>query len=108
MTSFSDLLTLAMALGFVLALMGLLAFALKKLNLAGPAITVGQKRRLKVLEVMSLDARRRLMIIKRDDKEHLVILGANSETVIESGFSSQEETEQNEALNNKNNKKKAA
>ncbi len=108
MNSFSDLLTLAMALGFVLALMGLLAFALKKLNLAGPAITVGQKRRLKVIEVMNLDARRRLMIIKRDNTEHLVILGANGETIIESGFSSDEESAQNNKKINKERSKKAA
>ena len=41
------------------------------------------KRRLKVVEALPLDARRRLVLLQRDNKQHLVILGPNGETVIE-------------------------
>ena len=39
---------------------------------------------MKILEVMPLDSRRKAILMRCDDKDHLVILGANSETVIES------------------------
>ncbi len=71
---------------FVLSLMGILAMVMKRVN-AVRGIT-GAKKRLQVIEVLSLDARRRLMLIRRDDKEHLVILGTNGETVIEQGIES--------------------
>jgi flagellar protein FliO/FliZ len=79
----SQFLRLIAALGFVLALMGGLALILKKLGVAGTPVTQGNKRRLKVVESIPLDARRRLVLIQRDGKQHLVILGANSETVVE-------------------------
>ncbi len=76
-------LRLILALGFVLALMGGLSFLIKKLGLAPQnSIKTGDTRRLKIVESLPLDVRRRLVIIKCDDQEHLVILGANSETVI--------------------------
>jgi flagellar protein FliO/FliZ len=79
----SQFLRLLAALGFVLALMGLLAFILKKIGIGGISAVPGTKKRLKIIEAMPLDARRRLVLIQRDNKQHLVILGANSETVVE-------------------------
>jgi flagellar protein FliO/FliZ len=71
---------------FVLSLMGILALVMKRVNaVRGIA---GAKKRLQVVEVLSLDSRRRLMILRRDNKEHLVILGTNGETVIEQGIES--------------------
>ena len=80
----SQIIRLVLALAFVLALMGGLTLLMKKLGLsANTSIKSGEKRRLKIVESLPLDARRRLAILKCDDKEHLVILGANRETVIE-------------------------
>lgn len=77
-------LRLIIALGVVFALMGGLAFALKKLGLATPqSIKSSNKRRLSVVESLPLDARRRLMIVKCDSKEHLVILGTNNDIIID-------------------------
>ena len=81
-------LRLILALGIVLGLMGGLAFLLKKLGLADRNICVRSgKRRLKLVESLPLDARRRLVLLQRDDKQHLVILSANGETLIESDIS---------------------
>lgn len=82
MADLPQLLNLLLSLAFVLALMGGFAFVLKKLGLAQETKIKGDKR-LKVLESLPLDARRRLVLIARDDKQHLVILGPNSETLIE-------------------------
>lgn len=48
--------------------------------LTGPA----SERRLKVRESLVLDPRRRVVIVKADDREHVVLLGAAGETVLES------------------------
>lgn len=71
------------ALVFVLALMGGLALTLKRLGLTQGGSAAPGKRRLKVVETLPLDARRRAMILRRDGTEHLVILGPNGETVVE-------------------------
>ncbi len=74
------------ALIFVLGLMGGLAMAMKKLGLSGRIAAAGGKSRLKVVESIPLDNRRRLAIIQRDDVQHLVIFGPNGETVIETNI----------------------
>lgn len=75
---------LLLALGFVLALMGGFALLVKKLGLSAQMPTKrGADKRLEVIESLPIDARRRLAIIRCDDKEHLVVFGANSETVID-------------------------
>jgi flagellar protein FliO/FliZ len=89
----SQFLRLIAALGFVLALMGLLAFMLKKLGIAGAPVITGNKKRLKIIEALPLDARRRLVLIQRDAKQHLVILGTNSETVVETDIEPLRENE---------------
>jgi flagellar protein FliO/FliZ len=78
-----DYLKFLFALIFVLALMGGLAFVLKKLGLAGDKLPGGDKRRLKVLESLPLDARRKVILLRKDDTEHLVILGPTGETVLD-------------------------
>lgn len=75
------------ALVFVLALIGGLALALKKLGLGGvPTQNAGKKKRLKVIEALTIDPRRRLVLVQRDDVEHLILLGGNEANVIETGI----------------------
>ena len=71
------------AMIFVLALMGGLWLGLRKLGLTNSTLTPASKRRLKVIESLPLDARRRAVILQRDGIQHLVILGPTGETVIE-------------------------
>ncbi len=81
------LLKFASAFVFVIALLYLLAWVLKRTGVASSIGSGGLiKRRLKVVEYMSIDHRRKLVLVKRDDKEHLLLLGSQSETVVESGI----------------------
>ncbi len=80
-----QLLRIIAAFAFVMALMGGFLIVLKKMNLAQGG---NAKRRLKIVEVLHLDSKRKLAIIQRDEKQHLVLLGSSSETVIESGVES--------------------
>ena len=79
-----DLVRVFAALAFIVALMGGLAWVMKKLGLSDVANAPSpKKKRLKIIEALPLDSRRRLVLVQRDEKQHLVILGPNSETVVE-------------------------
>lgn len=77
----------AAAFVFVLSLMGTLAFLLKRF--APGAIPAASSRRLKIIESLPLDHRRRLMLISRDGYQHLIILGTG-ETVVETKITAEQ------------------
>jgi flagellar protein FliO/FliZ len=80
----SQIARLLIALVTVITLMGGIAFVLKKLGLATPqSIKSNNTRRLKIVESLPLDARKRLMIVECDGREHLIISGASTDTIIE-------------------------
>lgn len=74
-----------LALLFVLGLIALLAAAVRRFGLGLPQTPVrrGKDKRLGLVETMPIDAKRRLVLFKRDDVEHLVILGSTTETLVE-------------------------
>ena len=73
---------IAFAVVFVLVL--LLAWLLKRLS---RGISSGEKRgrapRLAILEAIAVDQRRRLVLVRRDNMEHLLLLGGPSDLVVE-------------------------
>ena len=80
----------AIALVFVLGLIGLLALVAKRLGMA-PRVTVSASRgdkRVNIVDVTNIDGKRRLILVRRDDTEHLILLGVNGETVVESAIQS--------------------
>jgi flagellar protein FliO/FliZ len=84
MTDLPALGTYLMALLFVLALIGLAALAAKRFGLARTGTPAGGKRRIAVVDALAIDGKRRLLLVRRDDVEHLILLGATTETLIES------------------------
>jgi flagellar protein FliO/FliZ len=84
----TDYLRFVAALGFVLGLIGVAAYAAKRFRLmpAAEGQARGAARRLALVEVMALDQRRRLVLVRRDGTEHLLLLGPQSEIVVESGI----------------------
>jgi len=73
----------ALALILVLGLIALLAWGLRRFGM-GMKLTKG--RRLGIVEVQMIGPRHRLILLKRDDVEHLVIVGPAGETVVERGI----------------------
>ena len=73
------------ALLFVLGLIALVAWLARRFRLGGGA-TPGAARRRAVLETLALDARRKLVLIRRDDTEHLLLLGADGNRLVEGGI----------------------
>lgn len=78
---FLDILTSFFALVFVLSLVGLAAITMRKYS--NQSYNKNGKKRLSIEESINIDAKRRLMIIRRDDSEHLILTSQNSETIIE-------------------------
>jgi flagellar protein FliO/FliZ len=80
-----EYLRFALALVFVLALIGMLAALARRAGFGFPAKAVkpGGGRRLSVIEVTPIDGRRRLVLVRRDNVEHLLLLSPTSELVVE-------------------------
>jgi flagellar protein FliO/FliZ len=71
----------------VIGLMGLLAWGLKFTAARGwIAAKPLSSHRLKIIESLPLDARRRLVIIQCDRAQHLLLLGLNDDRVIASNL----------------------
>ena len=70
------------ALSAVLGLIGISAFAAKRLGLAGGNFKLARTKRLSLIETLPLDKRRKAAIIRVDSAEHLVVLNPNSVTVV--------------------------
>jgi flagellar protein FliO/FliZ len=72
---------------FVLALIALTGVILRRF---APGAMMrwrpGQERRLGVTEMLALDPKRRLVLVRRDDVEHLLLLGASNEVVVETNI----------------------
>jgi flagellar protein FliO/FliZ len=74
------------ALAFVLGLIAAFAWVVRRFGPRGMIAHHGKRgRRLAVVEVAPVDARRRLVLIRRDGVEHLLLLGAAQDVVIETG-----------------------
>ena len=80
-----DVLRAVFALAFVLGLMWFLGFLIKKyghrLGLPGH-MTIGRNRRLQLVEILPVDHRTKIALIRHDTKEHLVLIGAEGGTQI--------------------------
>jgi len=75
------------AFAFVLALMGLLYFILKKLNEVQSGVK-GTNNRIKIMEHRMIDSKTKAVILRCDEKDHLVILGQNGNTVVKTDLQS--------------------
>ncbi|MBJ7416952.1 MAG: flagellar biosynthetic protein FliO [Niveispirillum sp.] len=83
----ANYLRLILALGAVLALIAVFAVLLRRYGpAAGLAVRRKGDKRLSVVEVMALDARRRLVLVRRDGVEHLLLLGIGEDRVVETGI----------------------
>lgn len=78
------------ALGIVLGLIVLGLWLLKLFTNASASI--GQiRKRLMVVESASLDGKRKVVIVRRDNVEHLILTGGPQDVVIESGIAAPEQ-----------------
>jgi len=76
-----------LALLLVLALIAALTWVARRFGFGGHLVPNASKSpRLKVVEVKTLDQRRKLVLVRRDDREHLILLGVGNDLLLESGI----------------------
>ncbi len=73
------------ALLLVLGLIGAAALAARRFGL-GSFVKPQATRRLAVVETLALSPRQRLMIVRRDGVEHLIVSGPEGTHVVETGI----------------------
>lgn len=78
-----------LALIFVCSLIGLAALVAKKLRLEErftSRVNKDNKKQLGILETQVVDARHKLVLVKRGNTSHLLLLGQHSTTVVETNI----------------------
>ena len=76
---------LALVIGLILGM----AYLLRRFGLGNGATNVlGRKKRISTVETVMIDARHKLVLVRRDDAEHLVCIGPGDSFLIERGISS--------------------
>jgi flagellar protein FliO/FliZ len=79
-----DLLDIArtvFALVATLALIGAIAYGARRLGMLQPQAR-GAERRLRISETLMIDPRRRLVLVRLDGREHLLLLGPGGDVVV--------------------------
>ena len=86
----SSIITYVGAFVFVIALIAIGAWFLKGMMANGgnkaSSFLRGRERRLGVVAAANVDGRRRLLLLRRDDTEHLIMTGGPIDVVIETGI----------------------
>ncbi len=71
------------SLVFVIGLILAGVWAMRRFGLGGAMLRPSGRRRLAVVEMLALDAKYRLVLVRRDGREHLLLLGGGADAVVE-------------------------
>ena len=82
----ADYLRFVGALGIVLALIGACTYVFRRFATGGAVGALVRSRRLGIVETIALDPRHRLVLVRRDDVEHLIVIGQAGQTVVETAI----------------------
>ena len=89
-TDLNDIIYYVIAFVFVIALIAigarLLRGTMNKGNSKTASFLRGRDKRLGVVEAASVDGRRKLILLRRDNVEHLIMTGGPVDVLIESGI----------------------
>jgi flagellar protein FliO/FliZ len=73
-----------LSLVLVLGLIAGAGYMARRFGQGGLMLKKGQRRRLSVVEQLTVDNRRRLLLVRKDGTEHLLLVGGTSDLLIES------------------------
>lgn len=82
----NSIVTIGLALAVVLILIVLGVWALKLLLKASGNVRRGRNKRLSIIDTTIVDQKRQLVLIRRDNVEHLVMTGGGQDLLIETGI----------------------
>lgn len=83
---FGGIMNAAFALGAVIVGIVLVLWLLKLLSGATGNMARGRNKRLSVVDSLALDPKRQLLIVRRDNVEHLILTGGPQDVVVETGI----------------------
>lgn len=84
---FTTYLRFVVALILVIGLILGFAWVMRRFGFGGGLQgALGRKRRLATVETTIIDSRNRVVLVRRDDVEHLLLIGPNTSQVIERGI----------------------
>lgn len=82
-TYFRFVVVLILVIGLILGF----AWVMRRFGFGGAMQgALGRKRRLATIEALALDGRHRVFLVRRDNVEHVVLVGPNTSQVIETGI----------------------
>lgn len=84
----SELMRAALALVFVVGIMWALKLILERINMKQYGLTKAKtkNRRLEIIESLAIAPQKRLLLIRRDKTEHLILASQTSDVVIETNI----------------------
>jgi flagellar biogenesis protein FliO len=82
----TNYLTMFIALAIVVVLIVLAVWLIKLVGDASRNVGRGRNRRLAVIDSIAIDNKRQAVIVRRDEIEHLIVIGGPNDLVVESGF----------------------
>lgn len=82
----TNYLTMIIALAIVLVLIVLAVWLIKLVGDASRSVGRGRNRRLMIVDSIAIDNKRQAVIVRRDETEHLIVIGGPNDLVVESGF----------------------
>jgi flagellar protein FliO/FliZ len=81
----ADLLRFVSALALVIGLIVVMVWTMRRLGMGGAGGGAGRRRRrLALVETLALDGRHRLVLVRCDSREHLLLLGQAHDLVVDS------------------------
>lgn len=81
-----DYIRFGSALILVLSVMGILAVIVRKMSGLQNGGFMGRQNRLNVTEQRVIDSRNKMVLVRRDNVEHLIILSNTGQTLVETGI----------------------
>lgn len=82
----TNFVTVAIALAIVIILIVLAVWLVKVVGDATRGVGRGRNRRLLIIDSIAIDNKRQAVIIRRDEVEHLIVIGGANDLLIEAGF----------------------
>jgi flagellar biogenesis protein FliO len=86
----SDVLVYLIGVACLAAAVVAVAYLVRRIFVGAPLLATffasKPGRRIEIVEQATIDARRRLVLVRRDDVEHLVMTGGPADVVIETGI----------------------
>lgn len=80
------ILRLVAVLALVVGMIFVATWIARRIRFGASGSAAAKLRRLSVQEVRPLDGHRRLVIVRRDDVEHLLLIGGGNDVVVETGI----------------------